>query len=215
MLQRKLASKTFDFFHDGQFCGVCGSESSWVAKFCGKCGAKLAQVKNISGGLYKVAVRKGFQPDKKLVTVVIVLAFFTSFFLAFANSSRKALARNRKFIDVPTDHQIYSECQELLAIDGCRFSENYEINPYSPVSVADVNHALIAIMRFYRIEPGSEMFLTGDKVDSDNLRASLSRLARIIGLEERLKQIPEQRFGDCTRISVFSILEKVFLRKKR
>ncbi len=192
-------------------CWRCGSDCRVQARFCGSCGAGIQKIKNSTDLRFK-----SLQKFKKKLLILALIGFIAAFAgtCAVLFLKRSVHGGNSLFLDIPIDHQVYADCQRLIELDGCRIRSAQQLEPAVKADVADVNHAMLAVIRNNKSELHRELLLSVDELNKTELRKYLTRVAEYFDRRRRLAQIEETRFNDLSRFNIWSMIEKIFLERK-
>jgi ribosomal protein L37E len=191
-------------------CWRCGNNCLLQTRFCGSCGAGIRK-KKYSNRLRSESLLKF---KKKLLAVAIIgfiAAFLVTCIILFFK--RSALSNDGPFLDIPVDHQVYADCKRLIELDGCRIRSPHQLEPAGKADVADVNQAMLAVIRYNKSELHQELLLSADKLNKKALRKYFGRIAEYFDRQQRLAHIEETRFNDLSRFNIWSMIEKIFLEK--
>lgn len=162
----------------------------------------------------KIRYRSNLTMKTRIVSALIscfLLAFLGTWFILRVNAG--VAVADGPFADVPLDHPLYTECRELLRLDGCRIKD-LKFAPYEMIDKDSLNQALLAAIRYNRLDLKEDMLFAADLPDSKGVYQHFSRLAQASGRKNRFDSIEPYRFDDQTRFNIYSLIETIFLEKR-
>ncbi len=198
MIVKMLKNLMASFQGKAANCSSCGYSNPNVAKFCGRCGSRL--------NIHHSPVRL-----RNPLFLTALSGFFITFFstFAFLYLNSPVGADQNLFSDVPVDHQIYSECHNLIALGGINRRNRTELDPYSPIKVDEFNRALLSVLRSKGALSHAQFLPTGTKLTSAEFARVIKAIAIVVGRQNRLEEIEKRAFDDLTRFNVYCVIENL------
>lgn len=203
MLNKLLANKGFCFDILRKTCSGCGADSILAARFCGRCGLRLR----------KQQIFKGLRKRHLMFAATSIFFMVALITFAILKMKQPVYADGTKFDDIPVDHQVYSQCRNLLAFDGVRLRTRKKFSPYLKISADEFNHAFLAAIRFNRCRFEEQMLIKEKQLEPEAVYKRFRQLAQLSGRQGQLRQVEKSAFADLSRFNQLSLIERVFMRR--
>jgi hypothetical protein len=141
-----------------------------------------------------------------LLFVLGLLLFSSSITFFVLAGSKKVMAAESHFSDVPLDHPVYHMCRQLLQIGAIEPYYGTNLAPFEKISAEAWNRALKRIGEYLgRTVPESSLFYSDEEI---NGRAMLLRLQNLV--DDSCESVATSN-ADNSRLTAFFMLERCLL----